>query len=524
MWRNTENKNESFNKNIMGSTANRVIKNTGFLYAKMGITMFISLYTTRLILNSLGASDFGIFNIVGGAIAMLGFINSSMAGSTQRFMSYAAGQGLIEKQKHIFNISYVIHIALALFATLIFIIVGYWLFNGILNIPDGRQIAAIAVYGCLIVSTFFTMISVPYEAVLNAHENMKYYAIVGIFESFLKLLVAFAIFNSPIDKLIYYGILMSLIPIIVLSIMRIYCHKRYAECKISLYRYWDKSLAKEMTGFAGWGAVSSAFALLTMQGMSILLNIFGGVVVNAAHGVANQLAGQLMVFSNNMLKALNPVIVKSRGAGENAKMLEAASTGNKLSFLIFSFFAIPFIVETPTILRLWLKEPPEWSVLFVRLVLIRQMISQMFITYETCIKATGKIRQVTVLEAFVWTFPIFTGYFMYKVGAPIYTIYILLIIMNFMRMANTLYFCRKLCKLKVNDFFMKTMLPCIIQSIILLSSLIFIGLIINASLLRLFTILAFSCFLHPLLSYLFSLNTKERNIINGIIKNKIIHI
>lgn len=446
---------------------------------------------------------------------MLGFINSSMAGSTQRFMSYAAGQGLIEKQKHIFNISYVIHIALALFAILVFIIVGYWLFNGILNIPDGRQIAAIAVYGCLIVSTFFTMISVPYEAVLNAHENMRYYAIVGIFESFLKLLVAFAIFNSPIDKLIYYGILMSLIPIIVLSIMRIYCHTRYAECKISLRRYWDKSLAKEMTGFAGWGAVSSAFALLTMQGMSILLNMFGGVVVNAAHGVANQLAGQLMVFSNNMLKALNPVIVKSRGAGENAKMLEAASTGNKLSFLIFSFFAIPFIVETPTILRLWLKEPPEWSVLFVRLVLIRQMISQMMVTFDICISATGKIKNFTIISSVIWISPLIISYILYKNGAPIDTVYWMLIVAAFSRVANSLYFCQKQCGLEWKKYIIRTFIPCILFSIIFISIIVLVC--YNGYVYRFFFILAFMCIIYPMLSYYMLLDKKEQRLIRELV-------
>ena len=174
----------------MSSTANRVVKNTGFLYAKMGITMFISLYTTRLILNSLGAADFGIFNIVGGAIAMLGFLNAAMAGATQRFMSYSEGEGNKKKQKSIFNISILLHFFIALAAGIALLIAGYFFFNGILNIPADRIFAAKVVYGSLIVSTMFTVMSVPYDAVLNAHENMKYYAIIGIIESLLKLSVA----------------------------------------------------------------------------------------------------------------------------------------------------------------------------------------------------------------------------------------------------------------------------------------------------------------------------------------------
>ena len=173
------------------STANRVIKNTGFLYAKMGITMFISLYTTRLILNSLGASDFGIFNIVGGAISMLGFLNAAIASATQRFMSYSEGEGNREKQKSIFNVSFILHLGISIIVGISLLIAGYFFFNGILNIPQNRILAAKVVYGSLIISTMFTVMTVPYDAAMNAHENMKYYAVIGVFEAILKLAVAF---------------------------------------------------------------------------------------------------------------------------------------------------------------------------------------------------------------------------------------------------------------------------------------------------------------------------------------------
>lgn len=217
----------------MSQTANRVIKNTGYLYGKMAITMFISLYTTRLILNSLGASDFGIFNIVGGAIAMLGFLNAAMASATQRFMSYAEGEGDKEKQKYIFNISVVLHIIISAIVAVILFIAGYFFFNGFLNIPMERLDAAKVVYSSLIVSTILTMINVPYDAVMNAHENMRYYAVIGIVESFLKLTVAFVCVHSSGDKLIVYGMLMAAIPLVTLTIMKIYCHRHYEECVIN---------------------------------------------------------------------------------------------------------------------------------------------------------------------------------------------------------------------------------------------------------------------------------------------------
>lgn len=503
----------------MSSTANRVIKNTGFLYAKMGITMFISLYTTRLILNSLGASDFGIYNIVGGSIALLGFLNSAMASASQRFMSYTEGQGDQEKLKNIFNISFVIHTAISLFAILAFIVAGYFFFNGILNLPAGRTQAAIIVYGSMIISTAFSMMSVPYEAVMNAHENMKYYSLIGIFESCLKLLIAYITVYTPIDKLVVYGILMALIPLISLTIMRIYCHRKYPECIIAPKKYFRKDLMKEMTSFAGWGFCSSTSALLTMQGMAILLNMFGGVIANSAHGIANQLSGQLMVFSNNMLKALNPVLVKSQGAGDTSKMLKAASTGNKLSFLIYTFFAIPFIVECPFILKIWLKNIPDYAILFVRLVLIRQMITQMMVTLETCISATGKIAKFTMCSSIIWLSPLIISYILYKHNYPIETIYIVLIFTAFIRIINALYFCKILCKLNPASYITGTFIPCIIQGFTMFFILYLIQIIIkDTSWARLFITIALTIIIHPLFAYYISLNKSEKEIVNAGIK------
>lgn len=294
----------------MSSTANRVIKNTGYLYAKMGITVFVSLYTTRLILNSLGASDFGIFNIVGGAIAMLGFLNAAMASATQRFMSYSEGEGDKEKQKSIFNVSLILHLGISLVVGIVLFIAGYFFFNGILNIPADRIFAAKVVYGSLIVSTMFTVMTVPYDAAMNAHENMKYYAVVGILESFLKLAVAFACVYTTFDKLIVYGSLMACIPLITLTIMRIYCHRHYEECIIAPRIYWKKDLMKEMGTFAGWNFIVSISNVLTQNGLSVVLNSFWGTTLNAAQGVGNQLCGQLQTFSNTMLKAVNPVRIR----------------------------------------------------------------------------------------------------------------------------------------------------------------------------------------------------------------------
>lgn len=491
-------------------TANRVLKNTGFLYVKMCITMFISLYTTRLILASLGASDFGIFNIVGGTIALLTFLNNSLASSTQRFMNYTEGEGDVEKQKSIFNIGVILHLALAILIVIILVVVGNFLFNGFLNIPSDRIFASKVIYYCLIISTAFTITTVPYDAAMNAHENMLYYSIVGIFESILKLGIAIIITYTTSDKLILYGILMAIIPLITMMIMRIYCHRKYVECEFNPKKYWNKKLSLEMASFAGWGVLSSFSSIATMQGMSLLLNIFWGVIANTAHGVANQLSGQVMTFSNGMLKALNPVMVKDYGRGDKEAMIEAASTGNKLSFFIFSLFAIPFVVETPYILSLLLKNVPEYAVLFCRLVFIRQMITQLFVTLDTCIGATGRVKSMTILSCIIWGFPIIVGYICYKLGSPIYTIYLLLIITAFMRCANSLYFSHRQFGLDVFAYIKETILSSIFVALILLSIEILILYSTESSIYRLMLVVLPSLILYPFLTYYLSFNKKEK--------------
>ncbi len=481
----------------------------------MGITMFVSLYTTRVVLNALGTSDYGIFNLVGGTIALLGFINGSMASATQRFMSYAEGEGIKERQISIFNVSTILHFVLGFFAFFAFAIAGYFFFNWVLVIPEDRAEAAVVVYGSLVISTVFTIISVPYEAVLNAHENMKYYAFVGILESFLKLIVAYACVYTLLDKLIVYGILMALIPIFTLSIMRIYCHKYYQECVISPRQYYDRTVMKEMTSFAGWSFLSSVASITTMQGMAILLNMFGGVIVNTAHGIANQLAGQLLVFSNNMLKALNPVLVKSEGAGDTQRMLGVATTGNKLSFTFYAVFAIPFIVETPYILNIWLGQVPSWTVIFVRLVLFRQILSQLTSTFSTCIFATGKIRNMIMVSSLIWSFPLILSFFLYKMNFPIYTIYLLLVIMEFLHNLNRMYFCKKQCGLDVIKFISQSYLPSCLVIIITIMVLYIIHISLLEGFMRFSLVFFVGILIFLILIYFIVFDTKEKNVVHS---------
>lgn len=495
------------------STANRVIKNTGWLYAKMAITMFVSLYTTRLILNGLGASDFGIFNIVGGAISMLGFLNAAMASATQRFMSYAEGEGKKKKQRSIFNVSIVLHTAVAVFMAVVLAVAGLIFFHGILNIPADRLDAAQVVYASLVVSTLFTIMNVPYDAVLNAHENMKYYAVVGLIESFLKLSVAFACLYTRHDKLIVYGILMAAIPLVTLTIMKIYCHRKYEECVLSPRRYWDKRIMKEMSSFGGWNLAGTMGAMVGNYGNGIVLNSFFGTVLNAALGIAGQLNGMLNVFSNNMLKALNPVIVKKEGEGNRMRMLEYSYTGCKFSFLLFAFFCLPCFVEAPYILGLWLKEYPAWTVLFVRYQIVRTLLEQLTITLGTSLSATGHIREVSLATFVLDLLPIVALSIAFHAGAsPAWYYPVVIFLMTICTTASRLFYCRKYCDLRLFHFIRQIILPCILFCIALLAVGASFSLFLDMGILRLSLCIVLMELLFLPASWMM-LNDRERDIL-----------
>jgi len=506
-------------------TVNRVIKNTGFLYGKMGITMFISLLNTRLILNSLGVSDFGVFNVVGGAIAMLGFLNGAMTSATQRFMSFAEGEGNLQKLKHIFNVSIILHSLIAIVVGIVLLIAGHFFFNGLLNISSDRIHAAHVIYYFMIISTMITVMTVPYEAVLNAHENMLYFSIVGIIESLLKLIVAIVVVYVMADKLIIYGALMAGVSLIVMFIMRIYTHKHYIECVFAPGIYWDKTIMKKMTGFAGWNFLSASTSVFSQYGLSIVLNNFFGTILNAAQGIANQINGQLMAFSNTMMKALNPVIAKSEGKGDRTLMLDASLIGSKFSYMLVVFFSIPFIIETPYILHIWLKNVPDWAILFARLQLLRSMIEQLTLIFNRTIDAEGRIKNYSIIKSIINILPIVLTIILFYMGFAPYYLYITWIFCwGIMGGIVTLYFSNKQCGLSYLKYFKVVVKPDLLLSSIMLLSGLLPVVFMEQSFVRLCIVIAITSAAFILSNWLLILSDMEKKFISGLflkIKQKI---
>lgn len=382
------------------STSQRVVKNTVFLYIRTIVSLFVSVFTTRILLQGLGASDYGLYNVVGGAIAMLGFLSSSMSSTTQRFLSFAEGAGDEEKTGKYFNNSILIHNGLAILMVAIFAVAALFFFNGILNIPEERFSTAIVIYICMLISTVFSITIAPYDAEINAHENMLFYSITGILDVLFKLAIAIAVLYFPNDKLIFYAILMAVESFVLRLICQIYCRIHYKECRhVNLRANYDKQIIKEMTSFAGWNLVNVATGMLSLYGMNIVVNHYFGTTVNAAMGIATQLSGVMMGLSMNMIKAISPVLVKSEGGNQHQRMLEISYVSCKFSYLLFAFFGIPVLIFVSKVLSVWLKDVPEWTESFCVLLIIATLVEQLTVVLYQSILAGGNIKHYNMARA-----------------------------------------------------------------------------------------------------------------------------
>lgn len=453
------------------STSSRVVKNTGFLYVRMGISIIASLYSIRLILASLGEIDFGIFNVIGGSIAMMGFLNSTLANATQRFMSFAEGKDDEQSKKKIFNVSFVLHIIIAVITILLLLCIMPLLFDNFLNLPSDRLSIAKIVYYTLIFSTVLTIVNVPYDAVLNAHENMFYYAVIGVLESILKLGIAFICFYSKGDRLLIYSLLMAAIPVFTLSIMKWYCHRHYNECTFELKQSWDINLVKQISKFSGWNFLTAISSLFTVQGLSIVLNHFFGAALNAAQGIANQVNGQLSAFSANMMKALNPVIVKRTAVADTESISNITFSGSKLSSIIILLFAVPVCLKINYILSLWLKDVPQWTALFCQLQLIQTVIIQMANPSATAIYGKGEIKGYAIWKSTMNILPLFLTIIAFNFSHTPIWLYVSLIL--FMGIGGDIvitYYAKIKCTLSVGTFIRNVIVPVLLIAISMIAS------------------------------------------------------
>lgn len=373
----------------------RIAKNTLLLYVRMLFMMAVSLYTSRVVLNALGVEDFGIYNVVGGVVAMFTVLSGSLSAAISRFITYELGKGNQENLNKIFSSAVTIQLGLAGIIILLAETIGIWFLNIKMNIPEMRMEAANWVFQFSILTFAINLISVPYNASIIAHEKMSAFAYISILEAIGKLAIAYLIVVSPMDKLIFYAILMCIVALIVRFTYGNYCKRHFSEC--TYHFIWDKQLLKQMFGFAGWNFIGASSAVLRDQGGNVVINLFCGPTVNAARGIAFQVNTAVNQFVTNFMTALNPQITKSYAAGNKEYMMTLIFQGARLSFYMLLLLSLPILINTHYILGLWLKLVPDHAVLFVQLVLIFAMSESISQPLITAMLATGKIRNYQII-------------------------------------------------------------------------------------------------------------------------------
>lgn len=384
----------------MSSSDNkRIAKNALFLYVRMILTIVVNLYAVRVIWDVLGVEDYGIYNLVGGIVAMFAFLNNAMVASSQRFISYELGASNFDRLKKIFSISITVHVMLAVVILILAETVGLWFLNERLNIPVNRMTAANWVYQCSVLAFMVNVVSVPYNACIVAHEHMKEYGYFGILEVVMKLVIVFLLLFIPFDKLITYAILVVCVSVLMRVIYGFYCRKNFPECRYSYIN--DHHLMRDMFYFAGWSFIGNLGFSVRDQGLNIVINLFFNVAVNAAKGIANQIGVVINGFAGSFQMALNPQITKRYAAGEIEEMVKLVYRGCKFSALLMMFIVIPLFFACNHVLTLWLKNVAPYTVGFMQLILIMVLVDSLVNPITTALQATGRIKWFQIIISMI---------------------------------------------------------------------------------------------------------------------------
>lgn len=373
----------------------RIARNTMMLYFRMLLLMFVSLYTSRINLNALGVDNFGIYSVVGGLVGMFWIVSTALVSSINRYITFELGTGNQERLNRIFSTAKGFQYVIVGVVIILAETIGLWFLNNKMVIPADRLVAANWVYQFSVLSFCLDLLVIPYTADIIAHEKMSAFAYISIISAVGKLIVAWTILIAPIDRLIWFGALILVNSTIIRFIYIYYCKKHFEECRSPFV--FDKSIWKEMFGFAGWSFIGTIAAILRDYGGNILINLFFGPAVNAARGIAGQVNGAVAGFVDNFQTAIKPQITKSYASGDLSYMYNLIYLGSRFSFYILFILALPILCSTHYVLELWLDEVPEYTVLFVQLILILTMHETLSGSLITAMLATGNIRNFQII-------------------------------------------------------------------------------------------------------------------------------
>lgn len=439
------------------SNNKRIAKNTLLLYIRLLFTVAVGLFTSRVILSTLGIDDYGVYNVVAGVVTMFTLFTNSLSAAISRFLTFSLGKGEKDKLTVIFSTSLNIMSGIAVLIAIIMEVVGVWFINTHLNIPSDRLIAANWVFQFSILSFIIGLISTPYNSAIIAHERMSAYAYVSILEVTLKLIIVYMLYVSPFDKLITYSLLVAIVSVVIRIVYGIYCSRNFEECHYHFV--YDKSLFKEMTGFAGWNFFGSASFLLNTQGVNTITNIYFNVASNAARGVAGQVDYIIRNFATNFTTAINPQITKSYASGNLDYTYSLICKSSKFCYLMLLFFSVPFMFEAESIMHLWLGNYPSEAPLFLRLSLIITMIDLLGNAPAIAAWATGNIKRYYIYVGTIVNLMFPLSWIAFAIGFPAYISYVIGILVYSLTLITKIFVIKGLIGFSPHRYFNDVVVP-----------------------------------------------------------------
>lgn len=493
------------------SNNSRIAKNTLFLYFRMLFILVITLYTSRVVLKTLGVEDYGIFNVVGGIVTMFGFLNSTMATTTQRYISFSLGKEEYDKLSSVFSTCVLSHILIAIIILMLLESFGCWFLFNKLVIPTERLVSAFWVFQSAVISAIIGVMSVPYNSDIIAHEKMSAFAYISIVEVILKLIIVYVLQVIAIDKLMLYGMLLLVVQMIVTSAYVLYCRKNFYEsrCKV----IFERKLFKELFSFAGWNIYGSLASVLFNQGLSILLNIFFGPVINAAKGVANQVDGAIKQFSVSFQMALNPQITKTYASGDLTSMHMLICRSSRFTFFLLLVISLPILLETQQILNVWLGVVPKWTVSFVRILILIGIIDAVSNPMMTSAAATGKVKTYQSVVGGILLLIVPISYVILLLGGNPNSVFFVHLFMGCIAFCVRLFLIKKLVGLSIGYYLKDVVFRCLLVCFISVLPSALVKLYTGTSIGCAFFTIIFSCAFASLVSFFVGLTKTERHFV-----------
>ncbi|BDD00014.1 lipopolysaccharide biosynthesis protein [Persicobacter psychrovividus] len=498
----------------------RLAKNAFAMYLRNIITLLVSLYTTRIVLDLLGVEDFGIYNVISGFVTMFSFVSGALSTATSRFLTFEIGRGNHTELRTVYQTAFTILLIIAVIVVLLLESVGGWFITHKMVIPAERLYAARIVFHFSVFTAFITLLQVPLTALIISHERMQAFALIGVSNVFVKLLTVFSLYFIPYDKLIVFSVFSMVNALLLMFLCHQYCRGRFTEYQNSLL--FDRTIFYKMMSFSGWSFIGSFANITKMQGVNVLLNLFYGPAVNAARGIALQVNLALSQFTQSVSSSFSPQIIKYYSVGEKNRVLDLVCKGSIYSFVLLLFLSLPILFSTEFILSVWLKSVPKYTIWFCRLIIINSLIDVFSFYLGDVVRATGEIKRYQIAVGVIVLFNLPVSYIILSKGfSPLYTVIVSIMLSVFSLGVRCYLLKQQENRFSISEYFMKVIGKALALSLISISFLFVLTLFDLSGWEGLIKVSAGTLFIVPMVSWKLVFTGEDRQKINSLLKKKI---